>query len=230
MNVKEDPADVATTFTEVRDCRHSHEHELRHISTQVRSATEVRFVYVVTAPAEVVDPLLTVERVRTATSTGLHEELRVASALRDPVELDLGLVLGLDATSMEQVKHGAVGPRVPVPEGPRWSWRDADTTAAVDVADGTVEVCGSEVVLGWHVAVAPGSELIVRRGDLLDGDLLDGVVLVDVDGHAVEAHDRVAPGVRVLAREVRRRPGHLRRGPRRGAQQPGWWKSGSPSA
>ena len=58
--------------------------ELRHVSTQVRSATEVRFVYVVTAPAEVVDPLLTVERVRTATSTGLHEELenRQARALR----------------------------------------------------------------------------------------------------------------------------------------------------
>ena len=58
------------------------EHELRHVSTQVRSAAEVRFVYVVTAAAEVPDPLLTVERVRRASVGGVSEELRISSALR----------------------------------------------------------------------------------------------------------------------------------------------------
>ena len=35
-------------------------YELRHISTQVRSASEVAFVHVLTVPADVVDPLVTV--------------------------------------------------------------------------------------------------------------------------------------------------------------------------
>jgi glycogen debranching enzyme len=135
--------------------------EMRHVSTQVRSATEVRFVYVVTAPAEVVDPLLTVERVRTATSTGVHEELRVASALREAVELDLSLVLGLDATSMEQVKSGRTAAEGPRPDGPQWSWRDEDTGAEVQVTGGALTVHGSEVVLDWHVEVAPGADQVV---------------------------------------------------------------------
>ena len=149
------------------------QHELRHVSTQVRSATEVRFVYVVTAPAEVVDPLLTVERVRTATSTGVQEELRVASALREPVELDLSLVLGLDATSMEQVKSGRAAPARPQPDGPLWSWRDGDTSASLEVSGGKLEPRGAEVVLDWHVAVAPGTEQVV--------------------GWSLQVHDAAAP-------------------------------------
>jgi len=140
---------------------HTGQWELRHVSTQVRSATEVRFVYVVTAPAEVVDPLLTVERVRTATATGLHEELRVASALREPVDLVLSLVLGLDSTSMEQVKSETTEPRAPQPDGPRWSWRDDDTTAELGVSGGSVQVRGSEMLVDWHMTVAPGAEEVV---------------------------------------------------------------------
>jgi len=137
------------------------QHELRHVSTQVRSAAEVRFVYVVTAPAEVVDPLLTVERVRTATATGIQEQLRVASALREHVELDLSLVLALDATTMERIKSGHTEPNGPRPESSRWSWRDPDTTAELEVSGGSAQVRGSELVVGWHVAVAPGTEQVV---------------------------------------------------------------------
>lgn len=135
--------------------------ELRHVSTQVRTASEVRFVYVVTAPAEVVDPLLTVERVRTATSTGLREELRVASALSEPAALDLSLTLGLDSTAVERVKSGFAEPRRPEPQGPRWSWRDGDTTAELEVGGGTAAVHGSEVTIAWRVVVAPGTEQTV---------------------------------------------------------------------
>jgi hypothetical protein len=137
-------------------------YELRHITTQVRSAGEVRFGYVVTAPAEVVDPLLTLERVRTADETGVTEELRVRSALREEVSLDLSVVLGLDATSMERIKSGRPNPDAPHPDGPRWSWRDDDTAAELDADAGALDVQGSEVRLHWRVGVAPGSERTLR--------------------------------------------------------------------
>src|SRR5690349_9998707 len=72
-----------------RACLRVAGHELRHISTQVRTATEVGFVYVVTAAAEVPDPLVTVRRTRRAALDGVAEELRVGSALREPVDVEL---------------------------------------------------------------------------------------------------------------------------------------------
>lgn len=144
-------------------------HELRHISTQVRSASEVRFVYVVTVPAEVPDPLLTIERTRRASVDGVSEELRIGSALREEVDVDLGLVLGLDRTAMEQIKSGRTEADRPRPEGLAWSWRDEDTTAVLSVDGGATEVRGSEVAVRWAVHLEPGAELTVgwslRAGD-----------------------------------------------------------------
>jgi glycogen debranching enzyme len=136
-------------------------HELRHISTQVVSATEVTFVYVVTAPAEVPDPLLTVHRTRRATTEGVDEELWVGSALREDVDVDLELVLGLDRTAMESIKAGRTESDRPQPTGPRWSWRDEETTAEVAVRDGELELRGSELALGWRFTLAAGSEVTV---------------------------------------------------------------------
>lgn len=133
------------------------EHELRHISTQVRSATEVTFVYVVTAPAEVPDPLLTIHRTRRASIDSVSEELRIGSAMREPVDLDLELVLGLDSTPMEQIKSGRTTPDRPQPEGLRWSWRDDDTAAEVSVDGGTADVRGSSVAVRWNVHLSPGA-------------------------------------------------------------------------
>ncbi|MBY9075981.1 amylo-alpha-16-glucosidase [Nocardioides sp. WL0053] len=137
------------------------EHELRHVSTQMRSATEVRFVYVVTAPAEVPDPLLTIHRTRRASVDGVSEELRIGSALREQVDLDLELVLGLDRTSMEQIKSGRSARDRPQPGGFRWSWRDDDTTAEVTVDEGEADVFGSEVAVRWQVNLSPGAEVTV---------------------------------------------------------------------
>lgn len=146
----------------VSDARLSvREHELRHVSTQIRSASEVRFVYVVTAPTEVPDPLLTVERVRRASVDGVSEELRVRSALREPVDVALELALGLDRTPMEQVKSGFTSPDRPAADGSRWSWRDDDTTAAVTVDGGTLGVRGSSVAVQWDVHLSPGAEATV---------------------------------------------------------------------
>jgi glycogen debranching enzyme len=142
-------------------CLRAAGHELRHISTQVRSAAEVGFVYVVTAPAEVPDPLLTVRRTRRAAIDGVAEELRVGSALREPVDVELELVLGLDRTPMEQVKSGGSRSDRPEPDGPRWSWRDTDTIAEVTVDGGDARVRGSEVTLRWSVHLSPGAESII---------------------------------------------------------------------
>ena len=91
----------------------------------------------------------------------MREELRIGSALREPVEVRLELVLGLDRTTMEQVKSGLSDSDRPRAEGPRWSWRDADTVAEVSVDGGTVEVRGSEIVVRWQVHVEPGTEKTV---------------------------------------------------------------------
>jgi glycogen debranching enzyme len=137
------------------------EHELRHISTQVRSATEVAFVYVVTAPAEVPDPLLTLERTRRASVDGVSEELRIGSALGEGVDIDLELVLGLDRTPMDQIKSGRTDPDAPRPLGLAWSWRDDDTAAELTVHGGTAEVRGAELAVRWAVHLEPGAEVTV---------------------------------------------------------------------
>jgi glycogen debranching enzyme len=136
-------------------------HELRHVSTQVRSASEVTFVYVLTPLAEGPDPLLTVHRTRRASIVGVSEELRIGSALREPVDLSLELALGLDRTSMEQIKSGHAAPERPAPDGTRWSWRDDDTTAEVDVEGGAVEVSGSDLAVRWQASLSPGTEVTV---------------------------------------------------------------------
>jgi glycogen debranching enzyme len=136
-------------------------HDLRYISTQVRSAAEVTFVYVVTAPAEVPDPLLTVHRTRHASIDGVREELRIGSALAGPVDLDLELVLGLDRTPMEQVKSGRPAHDRPRPDGSRWSWRDADSVAELTADGGSVEVRGSELAVRWSVQASPGTDAVV---------------------------------------------------------------------
>ncbi len=137
------------------------EHELRHISTQVRSATEVGFTYVVTVPNEVPDPLVTVQRTRRASIDAVGEELRVSSALQEEVEVELTLVLGVDRTAMEQVKTGRTSTDRPRPEGLQWSWRDDDSEAEITVEGGEAEVRGSEIELGWRLRLRPGAEITV---------------------------------------------------------------------
>jgi hypothetical protein len=137
------------------------DHELRHISTQVVSADETRFVYVVTVPAEVPDPLLTVHRVRRVTTGGVSEELRIGSALGEEVAVGIELVLGLDRTAMDTIKSGRPGGEPPRADGPRWHWRDADTTADLSVEGGSLEVGGPELSLTWAPTLAPGAEVSV---------------------------------------------------------------------
>ena len=132
-------------------------HELRPLGSQVVSASEAVFRYVVAVPAEVPDPLLTLTRTRRATADGISEELTLGSALRRPVRIDLQLSLTVDRTPMEQVKAGRQVADRPRPSSQRWSWRDEATEATVDATGGTVDVAGHELVLRWGVEVTPGS-------------------------------------------------------------------------
>ena len=132
------------------------DHTLRHIATHMVSATEVRFVYVVTAPAELPDPLMTVERTRRVSAEGVDEWLEVATALDRVSSVSLDLALALDRTSMEVIKRGGKA-RGLTPDGRRWSWRDDDTTAELEVRDGIVGQRGDEVVLRWNVDVRRGA-------------------------------------------------------------------------
>ena len=133
-------------------------HELRAIATQVVSAKEVVFRYVVPVAAEVVDPLLTVRRTRRVAADSVSEELVVESVLRARVRLDLRLVLTTDCTAMEQVKQGRAAAERPLP-GEHWNWRDKTTLAELDAPEAGVEVDGHDVSLRWGVEVEPGGSI-----------------------------------------------------------------------
>lgn len=131
-------------------------HDLRAIGMQLVSATEVLFRYVVTVPAETADPLLTLRRTRHASAGGVAEELRLESALQEPVSLAVRLRLTTDNTGMSQVKLGRASETRPCPDGPRWSWRDAGTVALVEAPKASVEADGHDLVVSWSVEVPPG--------------------------------------------------------------------------
>lgn len=132
------------------------QYELRPIATQVVSAGEVVFRYVVTAPAEVADPLLTVRRTRRASADAVREELVVESAMTEPVQVDLTLTLTTDRTGMDRIKSGLAGGERPHPSGTRWSWRDEGTQAELAAPEASVRIDGHDLVLRWGVEVAPG--------------------------------------------------------------------------
>ena len=137
------------------------DHDVRHIGTQVHSAAEVCFVYVVPVPAEVPDPLVMVSRTRRATIDGIHEELELASALQEHVVVDLEVVLRPDRTGMDRVKMGATEAERPRPGGPRWSWRDGGTSAELTATGGRVTVEDEGLAVRWSASLAPGAHLTV---------------------------------------------------------------------
>jgi hypothetical protein len=138
------------------------DNELRHLSTQVRSATAVDFHYAVVVPAQVPDPLVTLIRERRASTSGVEETIRVHSALGRAVSLSLVLTLTADNTAMEQVKAGRTTQQPPVPGGPMWSWRDADTRVKVEAGDATVETDGSDLLVQWRLDV-PADGVVEAR-------------------------------------------------------------------
>jgi hypothetical protein len=134
------------------------EHELRHISTHVMSATTVSFHYVVAVPAEVPDPLVTLWRTRRVSAQTITEELLVESALDRAVTVDVAVTLTADRSPMERIKAGARVVDRPILAAGRWSWRDDDTVADLCAPGASVDVEGHDAVLRWRVEVAPQAE------------------------------------------------------------------------
>jgi glycogen debranching enzyme len=163
------------------------------VSTQLHSSKETDYIYFVRAQAEVADPLLSLVRTRTAESgrvrpgedtesltgcTGrVAETLRIESAFRRPVALNVRLTLTADNATMEQIKQGERSSRPVEPASNSWSWRDDDTALLLTTgaSDGTVpaavEFAGSTVTIDWAVEVKPGAVVELEWAvDLTDAD------------------------------------------------------------
>jgi glycogen debranching enzyme len=157
------------------------------VSTQLRSSQETDYIYFLRADAEVVDPLLSVVRTRTAESSRIRagedtetltgcsgqvaEKIRIESAMQHPVTLNVRLTLGADNATMEQIKQGEQGSTPVEPEGPSWSWRDTDTELTLTAGSGTFGIQSSTVTLDWAVEILPGVPVTLEWAvDLADAD------------------------------------------------------------
>ena len=131
------------------------------VSTQVRSATRVDYLYFVRVQSPVADPLLYLTRTRIADAEGISEEIRIESAHSFLAHLEVQSRLLADSTPMEKVKSGAA-PHVDVDvKGPRWNWRGPDTTVALDAGGARTEYDGNHIRLTWMVEVEPGGTVVL---------------------------------------------------------------------
>ena len=126
------------------------------VSTQVRSAQRVDYLHFVRVESQVADPLMYLTRTRTADADGVSEQIRFESAYDFPVQQAVRLVLDADNTPMEQVKSGAARKFELAVTGPKWNWRDQDTTAHLEAPDAQIEYDGGRIALTWQVEVEPG--------------------------------------------------------------------------
>lgn len=127
------------------------------VSTQVRSAQDVDFLFVVRVESAGADPLVQLTRTRTASADGVRECLRIESALAEPLTLDLACRITADSTPMEKVKSGQV-PGAPLTiDSLQWHWRNNDTSAVLDAGTASVSFAGGMIGLAWQVTVEAGS-------------------------------------------------------------------------
>ncbi|MGP9536420.1 glycogen debranching N-terminal domain-containing protein [Brachybacterium sp. AOP43-C2-M15] len=155
--------------------------DLSPLGAQVRSAREAEFRDVVSLADGVVDPLLTLHRLRRAGAGGITEELRLVSDDDRPRRLRLRYELITDGASMSAVKDprllaeaGEVRPDA-APEGrvARWRIGDEGGAARLVLQDGSGAVHGTlrttdaldpDAPVGplvtWHLdlEVPPGGE------------------------------------------------------------------------
>lgn len=110
---------VSNLICEVEDAAEAadedHEHlALSPLPAETRSAQEVVFRWVVTAPDLPGDPLVVLERTRTASGHGIRETLRLRNDDDRPRTLSLRLGLVTDSATMSQVKD----PRLMLAQAP----------------------------------------------------------------------------------------------------------------
>ncbi|MHA7154209.1 glycogen debranching N-terminal domain-containing protein [Arthrobacter sp. TMN-50] len=131
------------------------------VSTQVRSASQVDYLYFVRVQSPVADPLLYLTRSRIADAHGVSEEIRIESAHSFLAHLEVQCHLLADSTPMEKVKSGSA----PEPDlnisGPQWNWRGSDTSISLDSGTARTEYDGSQIRLSWMIEVEPGGTVVL---------------------------------------------------------------------
>lgn len=153
--------------------------ELSPLSTQVRSAREVVFRDVVSLEDGVVDPIVTLQRRRSADADGIGEQLRLVSDDDRPRRLRLRLGLVTDGASMSAVKDPGllcvaedVRPTVKLDgRNALWSVGSEGGTASLSVSAGSTDLSADGAVVTWTIDLdaPPGGEAVADwRLDLSD--------------------------------------------------------------
>lgn len=136
--------------------------ELSPLGTRVTSAREVIFRDVVSLPDGVVDPILILERTRTATADGISERLRLISDDERPRSLRLWFTLVTDGASMSAVKDprllaaaAQVRPDVAVRDGAAaWPIGEDGGLARLALVGDCCDLQSDGPVLTWSVDLA----------------------------------------------------------------------------
>ncbi|MGP5076833.1 MGH1-like glycoside hydrolase domain-containing protein [Brachybacterium alimentarium] len=153
--------------------------ELSSLGTQVRSSREVVFCDVVSVPGAVVDPIVTLERTRTADGAGIREHVRLVSQDGRPRSLTLHYGLLPDGASMSAVKDphllqtlGGERPSTTADgSAAQWDIGVHGGVAYLDVSEGGSDLTTDGVGVTWTVqldAPAEGEAAASWRLDLHD--------------------------------------------------------------
>ena len=108
------------------------------------------------------DPRVRTLQTRTATTTGVFEELVIASSLREAIMTVVELTVHIDLTTMDRLKSG-LGALEPAPtaaiDGQAVTWRNDSLSAVLTAPDATIsQLPNGELRLRWSVTVPPAGE------------------------------------------------------------------------
>ena len=112
----------------------------------------------------IADPTVRLERRRTATPSGLREELRLVNDSRSPVQAELAVRAGVDMATMHDVKQGRrPAGSVPPTAAPAFTWTAAGRTTElrVDSPASVTRATSDDLTLAWLVDVPARSAMSV---------------------------------------------------------------------
>lgn len=151
-------------------------HELRWISTQNRSATEVDLHYVLTVPSATADPRVLLVRRRSASADGVSEGVVIESDLGHSVTVSLSVALVVDNSDLGQVKAGLPAARPPAPNGLCWNFGQQQAAARVDAPGAKVSHPTEDSIrLSWTVHLPDHGRTCVEWAVLLDDPSAPGI-------------------------------------------------------
>ena len=148
-------------------------HRLSHILTSERGGPSAWYQYVVRTPDLGVDPQVTIDRLRTASTDHVSEQITLTNASSCQVSLTVRVEVRPDATPMGEVKAGAASvPVTPVPPSGgmcTWSWRDGSTVASLCAPGASIAADAEQYIVTWRVDLpGRGSSTVSWRVDAAD--------------------------------------------------------------